>query len=160
MSTFNFTDMFNDASEAGFGPDIDLLVGKYRATIVAAKGDGTSQKGDPQLGFIFKAEDGSVSADGEDMSGASKWLNLTFSEAGGKYAAADALKLGITSDMLNADPVAAVATAVGQVWNIEVVQAKDPRFMNVRLGKRVESGTDTVAAAEATASKAGGEWAI
>ena len=159
MSTFNFTDMFNDASEAGFGPDIKLLVGSYEAVIKAAKSDGTSKKGDPQLGFIFEAVDGSVSDDGEDMSGASKWLNLTFSEAGGKYAAADALKLGITAEMLNTDPAAAVKTVVGQRWAITVVQATNPDFTNIRLGKRIEDTNASTTAAVA-AEDGGSEWAI
>jgi len=140
MTSFNFDDMFEEAEGAGFGPSDELDVGKYTATIVASKGgdDNTSKAGDPQLGFMFKADEGSVSADGEDMSGAIRWLNLTFSETGGKYAAADAKAMGLTSAMLNSDSERAAEMTVGQSWRIEVSLSKDKKYRNIRLKKRLD----------------------
>jgi len=144
MTSFNFDDVFEEAEKGGFGPSDELDVGKYEAKIVASKGgdDNTSKAGDPQLGFMFKAEPGSVNADGEECSGDIRWLNLTFSENGGKYAAADAKAMGMTAAMLNSDSERAAETAVGQVWKIEVEASKDGKYRNVRLKKRLDDGAD------------------
>ena len=136
MTSFNFDDVFKEAEAAGFGPTGDLGVGKYDATIVTAN-VGDSQAGDPKLGFMFKAAEGSVDAEDHGVSGATIWLNLTFSENGGVYAARDAMALGLTPAMLKSDTKAAVATTVGQVWRIDVVLSKDKEWMNVRLKKHL-----------------------
>lgn len=136
MSTFDFEEIFNDAKEQGFGPSKDLAPGKYTAVIKSANW-GESKNKDPKAGFMFVAEDGSVSADGEDMSGGVIWLNATFSEKARSFAARDCAALGITGAMLNADPKAAVQTAVGQRWTIEVKQSKDGKWTNCYLGKRL-----------------------
>ncbi len=141
MSKFNFADAFEEAEEAGYGPSDDLAVGKYTATIVSANA-GESQNGDEKLGFLFKAAEGSESGDGEDVGGDTIWLNLTFSENGAKYAAADAKRLGLTAAMLNSDAEAAVETVVGQEWKITVVLSKDKKWTNVRLNKRLDGGDD------------------
>lgn len=138
MSTFDFSDVFEQAEDAGFGPSADLDVGTFEATIKAARGDGESKAGDPQLGFLFKADEGQVYDNGESAAGDERWLNLTFSEKGGKYAAADAKSLGLTAAMLNADRDAAAKTAVGQRWRIEVTPSKDGKYRNIRLKKRLD----------------------
>ncbi len=138
MTSYNFDDVFEEAEEAGFGPSGDLGVGKYTATIVSANA-GESKAGDPKLGFMFKAAENSTDAEGDDVSGDTIWLNLTFSENGAKYAARDAKTLGLNSAMLNADPEAAVETAVGQEWKIAVVLSKDGQWKNVRLQKCLDA---------------------
>jgi hypothetical protein len=132
---FNFSDAFEEASEEGFGPSEDLTPGTYEAAIVAAN-VGESKAGDPKLGFWFRAAEGSTNDEGDDVSGDTIWLNLTFSENGAKYAARDAKSLGLTDRMLNSDPEAAVETAVGQVWRIKVEE--NGEWMNARLRKRLD----------------------
>ncbi len=136
MTSYDFDSVFEEATEAGFGPSGDLDVGKYVGTIVSANA-GESQNGDPKLGFMFKAGESSENAEGADVSGDTIWLNLTFSEKGGKYAARDAKALGLTSAMLNTDPEAAVETVVGQEWQFVVVLSKDGKWLNVQLRKRL-----------------------
>jgi hypothetical protein len=89
---------------------------------------------------MFVAQDGSVSADGEDMSGGTIWLNATFSEKAAGFAARDCASLGVTGAMLNSDPQAAVQTAIGQVWSVEVKLSKDGQWTNVYLGKKQDGG--------------------
>ncbi len=140
MSSFNFESIFQEAVSEGFGPSIDLAPGKYIAEIKSAN-FGESKAGAPKAGFMFVAQDGSVSADGEDMSGGTIWLNATFSEKAAGFAARDCASLGVTGAMLNADPQAAVQTTVGQVWSIEVKVSKDGQWTNCYLGKK--QGGDT-----------------
>lgn len=135
MSNFNFESVFDSAVDEGFGPSEDLTPGKYRGSIVSAN-FGESQAGDPKAGFLFKAAEGSTSADGEDVAGDTIWLNLTFSEKAQSFAARDMKKLGVTGAMLNSDPAAAVQTAVGQTWTFEVKLSKDGKWTNLYLGKR------------------------
>ena len=104
--SFDFESIFDSAVDEGFGPSEDLTPGKYRGSIVSAN-FGESQAGDPKAGFLFKAAEGSVSAEGHDVSGDTIWLNLTFSEKAQAFAARDMKKLGITGAMLNADSSAA-----------------------------------------------------
>lgn len=132
---FDFESIFDSAVDEGFGPSEDLTPGKYRGSIVSAN-FGESQAGDPKAGFLFKAAEGSVSAEGHDVSGDTIWLNLTFSEKAQAFAARDMKKLGITGAMLNADSSAAVQTAVGQQWSFEVKLSKDGKWTNLYLGKR------------------------
>ena len=135
MSNFNFETIFDSAVDEGFGPSEDLTPGKYRGSIVSAN-FGESQAGDPKAGFLFKADDGSARVDGDDVSGDTIWLNLTFSEKAQSFAARDMKKLGVTGAMLNADPSAAVQSAVGQQWSFEVKLSKDGKWTNLYLGKR------------------------
>ena len=144
MTSYDFTDAFDEAEKEGFGPSSDLGAGKYTATVVSANA-GETQDGDPKLGFLFKAVDGSVNASGEDVSGDTIWANLNFTERGAKYAARDARALGLTSKMLNSDPDSAVQTAVGQDWKIDVVPSKDGKYLNVRLKKRLDGGDEEAA---------------
>ncbi len=137
MTSYDFSAVFEEAEEAGFGSSGDLGVGKYTATIVSANAS-ESQAGDPKLGFLFKAIEGSEDADGQSVGGETIWLNLTFSENGGKYAARDAKALGLTDAMLNADPDEAVEVTVGQEWKIKVVLSKDGKWTNVYLQKRLD----------------------
>lgn len=152
MTSFNFDDVFEEAEEAGFGPSGDLGPGKYTGIIVSAN-SGDSQKGDPKLGFLFKAADGSEDDEGNDVSGDTIWLNLTFSKAGGKYAARDAKALGLTSAMLNQDPDEAVETTVGQEWKFQVVASADGEWMNVRLQRLVSGGDEPAAKPKPKARK-------
>ena len=123
MSNFNFEEVFENAVTEGFGPSEDLTPGKYRGAIVSANA-GESKDGYPRLGFMFKAAEGSTNLEGDDVSGDTIWLNLTFSPKAKDFAARDAGKLGITGKMLNADMSAAVQTAVGQEWSFEVKPSK------------------------------------
>ncbi len=152
MTTFDFEDVFNDAEEEGFGPSDDLTPGKYTATIKSANW-GESKNKDPKAGFMFVAAEGSENADGDDVSGDVIWLNATFSEKAKGFAARDCQKLGITGAMLNADPKAAVQTAVGQTWTIEVKLSKDGKWTNCYLGKQVESDDEDERPAKPKASK-------
>jgi len=138
MSSFNFEEVFDNAVTDGFGPSEDLTPGKYRGAIVSANA-GESKDGYPRLGFMFKAGDGSANTDGDDVSGDTIWLNLTFSPKAKDFAARDAGKLGISGKMLNADMSAAVQTAVGQEWSFEVKPSKDGKWTNLYLGKRSDA---------------------
>lgn len=149
MPTIDFEDLFDNAVDEGFGPSEDLTPGKYKGQIVSANW-GTSKAGDPKAGFLFKADPDSTNADGEDVSGDTLWLNATFSKAAKDFAARDLKALGITGAMLNADPKAAVQTAVGQRWSFEVKLSKDGEWTNLYLGKR----QDADAADEAPKPKA------
>jgi hypothetical protein len=132
---FDFEEVFDNAVTEGFGPSDDLTPGKYKGAIVSANA-GENNDNYPRLGFLFKAAEGSLNADGEDVSGDTIWLNLTFSPKAKDFAARDAGKLGITGAMLNADADAAVQTAVGQEWSFEVKLSKDGKWTNLYLGKR------------------------
>jgi len=134
MPSFNFSDAFESAVEDGFGPSTDLVPGKYRGKFVSANA-GTSAAGDPKLGFMFKADEGSTAADGTDVSGDTLWLNATFSEKAAPFAARDCRKLGITAAMLESDMAAAAQTVVGQAWSVEVKLSKDGQWTNLYLGK-------------------------
>ena len=138
MSNFNFEEVFENAVTEGFGPSEDLTPGKYRGAIVSANA-GESKDGYPRLGFMFKAAEGSTNLEGDDVSGDTIWLNLTFSPKAKDFAARDAGKLGITGKMLNADMSAAVQTAVGQEWSFEVKPSKDGKWTNLYLGKRSDA---------------------
>ncbi len=146
MSTFDFQDVFDNAVTEGFGPSEDLTPGKYRGSIVSANA-GESNDGYPRLGFLFKAAEGSTNADGEDVSGDTIWLNVTFSPKAKDFAARDCGKLGITGAMLNSDTSAAVNTAVGQEWSFEVKLSKDGKWTNCYLGKRQDGGEASAAPA-------------
>ena len=135
MPSFNFSDVFDNAASDGFGPSEDLIPGKYVGKFVSANA-GESNNGDPKLGFLFKADEGSTAADGTDVSGDTIWLNSTFSEKAAPFAALDCTKMGITGAMLNADMAAAAQTVVGQVWSVEVKLSKDGQWTNLYLGKR------------------------
>lgn len=153
----SFSDMFDNAVDEGYGPDLDLTPGRYEGAFTFGN-TGSTQAGDPKFGWIFKADDGSVSEAGEDMSGGTLWFNLYFSPAAMNFAVRDAKTLGLTPAMLDTDPDAAAQQVVGQRWSVTVKLSKNGDFTNLYLGKRLDA---PAAAPKAPAPAAGGDaWEI
>ena len=146
--SINFTDIFDNAAEDGYGPSLDLATGKYEGAFKFGKADET-KSGHPSLGFIFEADQGSVSEAGADMGGGTAWFNLYFTPAAANFAARDAKRLGLTAAMLETDMEAAAATVVGQRWAVTLKPSKDGNYINVYLDKRL--GEAAAAAADVPA---------
>lgn len=153
----SFSEMFDNAVDEGYGPDVELAVGKYDGSFTFAN-SGETKKGDPSLGFLFKADEGSVSDAGEDMSGAVRWFNIYFSPAAMNFAVRDAKSLGLTPAMLDTDMEAAAQTVVGQRWSVTVKLAKDPQYTNIYINKRLDTPVEPPAAP--APGEGGDAWAI
>lgn len=129
----SFAEVFANADTEGFGPRQYLPDGKYVAEITHANSK-TSKNGKPKFGFLFKA---TADPRNGEHTGGTVWLNQVFTaenETARNIFARVMGDLGITGQMLDADAEAAVQTAVGQVWTIEVKTKGE--FTNVYLGKR------------------------
>lgn len=128
----SFTDVFNNASDAGFGPSDDLADGKYGQLKIVSANAKKTQAGKPMFGFLLKNIE-----EGSPTEGDTVWLNQVFSA--GNQVSEDIFAevmgyLGITGPMLDADANKAVNTTVGQVWSAEVKTKGE--WTNVYLGKR------------------------
>lgn len=146
----SFSDMFEQAVDDGYGPDVELTPGKYQARIKFSKVGTTKNSGDPSIGFVFEALSGK-SDSGEDMTGAVRWFNLYFTPAAMNFAVRDAKKLGLTPAMLDTDMEAAAKTVIGQVWNVTVKKSKDGKNTNLYLDSRLDDvAADAVAAPSGT----------
>jgi hypothetical protein len=160
--SINFSDIFDNAAEDGYGPSLDLASGKYEGTFKFGKA-GETKSGHPSLGFIFEADAGSVSETGTDMGGGTAWFNLYFTPAAANFAARDAKRLGLTAAMLETDMEAAAQVVVGQRWAVTLKPSKDGQYVNVYLDKAlgetgaVKADTPTPPAA---APAAEGVWDI
>jgi hypothetical protein len=156
----SFSEMFDSAVDEGYGPDLDLAVGKYEGAFTFAN-TGKTKSGDPSIGLLFKADDGSKSAAGEDMSGGVRWFNLYFSPAAMNFAVRDAKALGLTPAMLDTDIEAAAQSAVGQRWAVTVKLSKDGQYTNIFIDKRLDAAAAAPSPAPAPAAAAGGDtWEI
>lgn len=156
----SFSDMFDNAVDEGYGPDLDLAVGKYEGSFTFAN-SGETKAGHPSMGFLFKADEGSVSEAGEDMSGGVRWFNLYFSPAAMNFAVRDAKALGLTPAMLDTDMEAAATTVVGQRWSVTVKLSKDGQYTNLYINKRLDAAPAAQAAQAPAAPAASGDtWEI
>lgn len=131
----NFQQIFDNAVDDGFGPSERLEPGKYTAEIVSTS-VGTTKKGDPSFGFLFK----------DVASGGTVWMNQNFFEGNEKATNVFVRvmkQLGITGAMLNADAEAACSAAEGKRFKIKVVQNGD--FLNVYVNDEVTEGAAATA---------------
>ncbi len=155
----SFSEMFDTAVDEGYGPDLDLAVGKYEGAFTFAN-TGKTKSGDPSIGLLFKADDGSKSAAGEDMSGAVRWFNLYFTPAAMNFAVRDAKALGLTPAMLDTDIEAAAQSVVGQRWAATVKPSKDGQYVNIYIDKRLDAAPSSAPAPAAAAAAGGDAWDI
>ena len=157
----NFTDIFENAVDEGYGPNVDLTPGRYEGAFTFAN-TGETKAGDPKLGFLFVADEGSKSDTGEDMTGGSIWLNLYFSEKAINFAVKDAKALGLTPAMLDTDAGAAVNTVVGKRFSVTVKLSKNGDFTNLYLGKALggAAAAPAVPVPAAPAADDGDVWNI
>lgn len=143
----SFADIFNNTPVEDRGGDA-LPVGNFTTRVTWA-GTTTSKNGN--YGVLFRhtcIEEGPHQGDSAVVS-----AYLTDKSAGifvetlGKY--------GITGEMLDADDEAAVQTAVGQVWTINIAQQKsNPEYTNTYLRKRIEDDSASAAAEDSAPAPA------
>lgn len=114
MTSTDFASIFAQADPDAVATSDDLPPGEYTGEITHANYK-TSRNGHPQFGWRFAAPQGSV------------WMNQTVSEHATSRNIFVSLcqKFGITSDMLNADPLAAAKSVIGQTWTFTVKHRKN-----------------------------------
>ena len=153
MTDFNFIDTYEEAEDEGYGPSVELPVGRHTATVKVTSW-GTSKGGDPKASFLFTNDEGEI------------WMSQTLTEGGQKYFAKAMQAFGITGAMMSADPAEALTHAVGQTWEFSVKLSKsNSDFKNVYLNKRVggeepAGPSSPPAPAPAAPSAGGGDWDI
>ena len=109
-----------------------LDVGIYNAKLTIAR-PGQTRAGKPNLSFMFSVGDKGVA-----------WLNQNDPSVPdahpGTIAACKGLfaKLGITAEMMDADPEAALNSAVGKDFQIEVVRRGE--YLNTRVIRQLAEG--------------------
>ena len=135
----NFSEIFANTPVEDRGGD-RLPIGNFTTKVTFA--DVTESK-NGNYGVRFKhtcIEEGPHNGD-------ETWVTAYYTEKSAGIFVETLGKYGITGQMMDADDQAAVQTAVGQVWTVNIAQQKsNPQYTNTYLRKRIED--DSVPAAE------------
>ncbi len=138
MSSINFTDMWASTPVEDRGGN-NLGPGRYTAKVVSAE-TRTSKNGN--YGVVFRLVSTEPGTEGD-----STIVSAYLTEKSQGLFVKTLSSFGITGEMMEADDVAAIQTAVGQVWNITVAQQKgSTEYTNTYLNKRVDTDGDAPAA--------------